>query len=373
MKTLSFLLQKELKQIFRNPTLLRMILIVPVIQLAILPLAADFEIKNINVVIIDHDHSTYARDLVNKITSSGYFILVDYGTNASKGFEYLESDEADVLLEIPPDFERNLIRENHQNLFLAINAINGTKANVGGGYLAQVIGDFNQDIRLEWYPGTNKTNGPTIETYALNWFNSMLNYQFFMMPGILVVLVTMIGAYMCALNIVKEKEVGTIEQINVTPIKKYHFILGKLIPFWLIGILVFTLGLFLVARLIYGIIPAGSLLLLYGYLALYLVAVLGIGLLVSTYSQTQQQAMSLAFFLMMIFMLMSGLFTSIESMPDWARVIAHLNPVTYFIEVVRMIVMKGSEFEHVAKHFIVMMGFALVFNTWAVINYRKTT
>jgi len=373
MKTLSFLLRKEFKQIFRNPTLLRMILAIPVIQLSILPLAADFEIKNINVVVVDHDHSTYSRELVDKITASNYFILIDYINNARKGFNYLESDEADVILEIPADFERNLVRENHEQLFLAINAINGTKANVGGGYLVRVINDFNQEIQLEWYQNGRASTPPVIESHSLNWFNPNLNYQFFMVPGILVVLVTMVGAYMCALNIVKEKEVGTIEQVNVTPIKKHHFILGKLIPFWLMGIVVFTIGLFLVARLIYGIVPAGSLILLYGYLALYLIAVLGIGLLVSTYSQTQQQAMSLAFLLMMIFILMSGLFTSIESMPDWARFIAQLNPVTYFIEVVRMVIMKGSGFGHVIKHFLIMAGFAILFNTWAIINYRKTT
>ncbi|MCV9386076.1 ABC transporter permease [Reichenbachiella ulvae] len=373
MRVLSFLLQKEFKQIFRNPTLLRMILAIPVIQLAILPLAADFEIKNINVVVVDHDHSTYSRDLVNKITASGYFVLVDYNNSMDKGFGYLESDVADVVLEIPPGFERNLVRENHEQLFLAINAINGTKANVGGGYLASVISSFNEEIRLEWFQKGMPAKSTVIEAQAINWFNPLLNYQFFMVPGILVVLVTMVGAYMCALNIVKEKEVGTIEQINVTPIRKHHFILGKLIPFWVIGIFVFTLGLFLVARLIYGIVPVGSLALLYGYLALYLVAVLGIGLLVSTYSQTQQQAMSLAFFLMMIFLLMSGLFTSVESMPPWARVIAQFNPVTYFIEVVRMIIMKGSGFQHVTRHFLIMAGFAAVFNTWAIINYRKHT
>lgn len=373
MKILSFLLQKEFKQIFRNPTLLRMILAIPIIQLSVLPLAADFEIKNINLVVVDHDLSTYSRELVNKITASGYFILVDYNNNSGKGFEYLESDDADVVLEIPVDFERNLIRENHDQLFLSINAINGTKANVGGGYLARVVSDFNEEIHLELFQKDHTSNTPVIGASVINWFNPLLDYKFFMVPGILVVLVTMVGAYMCALNIVKEKEVGTIEQINVTPIKKHHFILGKLIPFWIIGVFVFSLGLFLVARVIYGIVPLGSIALLYGYLGLYLVAVLGIGLLVSTYSKTQQQAMSLAFFLMMIFLLMSGLFTSIESMPAWARLIAHFNPVTYFIEVVRMIIMKGSEFRHVSRHFVIMGGFALFFNTWAIINYRKAT
>ncbi|MEL6557094.1 MAG: ABC transporter permease [Bacteroidota bacterium] len=373
MNTLLFLIQKEFKQIFRNPTLLRMILVIPVVQLAILPLAADFEIKNINVAIIDYDRSSFSRELTNKITASGYFVLVDHNSDAEQSFSYLESDEADVILEIPSGFERNLVRENQEQVFLAVNAINGTKANVGGGYLASVIGDFNQEIQLRWAHQQPLVQRKQIVSTVVNWFNPLLNYQFFMVPGILVVLVTMVGAYMCALNIVKEKETGTIEQINVTPIKKHHFILGKLIPFWAIGIFVFSVGLLIVARLIYNIVPVGSLGLLYAYLSLYLIAVLGIGLLVSTYSNTQQQAMSLAFFLMMIFLLMSGLFTSVESMPSWARTIAQLNPVTYFIEVVRMIVMKGSEWSHVTRHFLIMTGFALFFNSWAVINYRKTT
>ncbi|MFT5570930.1 MAG: ABC-2 type transport system permease protein [Cyclobacteriaceae bacterium] len=189
----------------------------------------------------------------------------------------------------------------------------------------------------------------------------------------LAILVTMIGAYMCALNIVKEKEVGTIEQINVTPIRKHHFILGKLIPFWVIGIFVFSLGLFIVARGVYGIIPLGSVVLLYAYLSLYLVAILGVGLLVSTYSQTQQQAMSLAFFLMMIFILMSGLFTPIESMPPWARLIAQFNPVTHFIQVMRMIVMKGSALKDIIFQTLAMVAFAIFFNVWALLNYKKTS
>ena len=149
MKTLSFLLQKEFKQIFRNPTLLKMIVALPIIQLIILPLAADYEIKNINVAVVDHDHSSFSRELTDKIVSSGYFILVDYGNNSRKGMELIESDEADIVLEIPSNFERNLIRENKEELFLAINAINGTKANVGGAYLSRIITDFNRDIQLK--------------------------------------------------------------------------------------------------------------------------------------------------------------------------------------------------------------------------------
>lgn len=371
MRTLKFLLQKEFRQIFRNSAIVRMITVIPIVQLIILPLAADYEIKNINISIVDHDHSTYAQQLVNRIIASGYFRLNDYSNTFTQSFNEFQKDNSDLVLEIPQSFEKDLVRENNSDVFLAVNAINGVKASVGSAYLTNIISGFNQDIRLEWLPQQKVNTIPTLEVATLNWYNPLLNYPFFMVPGILVVLVTMVGAYMCSLNIVKEKETGTIEQINVTPIKKLHFILGKLIPFWIIGIFIFSLGLFGVARLVYNIVPVGSLLLLYVFLAVYLIALLGIGLLISTYSATQQQAMSLAFFCMMIFMLMSGLFTSVDSMPEWAKWIARCNPVTYFIEVMRMVVLKGSGFNDIKYHFIIIAAMAVFFNTWAVINYKK--
>lgn len=372
MRTLLFLLQKEFKQIFRNTSILRMIVAMPIIQLIVMPLAADFEIKNINISIVDHDHSSYSRKLIDKIIASGYFKLNDYSTSFDQSFQEFQTDRSDLILEIPKDFEKGLVRENANTLFLAVNAINGTKASVGSAYLSRIISNFNADIRLDWIQPSRASISPVIEITSLNWFNSHLNYSVFMVPGILVSLITMIGVYMCALNIVKEKEVGTIEQINVTPIKKHHFILGKLIPFWVIGVFVFTLGLFGVGRLVYGIVPVGSIALLYAFLGLFLISVLGIGLLISTYSSTQQQAMSLAFFCMMLFMLMSGLFTSIDSMPEWAKWVANCNPVTYFIEVMRMVVLKGSGFHDIKTHFLIMTGFAILFNGWAVLNYKKT-
>ena len=373
MRTLKFLLQKEFRQIFRNRSLLPMIFALPIIQLLIMPLAADYEVKNINISIVDHDHSSYSQKIRNKIISSGYFKLADYGSSYNNAFKQIESDRSDLILEIPEHFEKNLVHEGHQKLFIAVNAINGTKASLGGAYLSRIIKDFNDNVRLEWLPQGRINNAATIEISSSNWFNPFMNYRFFMVPGILAVLVTMICVYMCSLNIVKEKEIGTIEQINVTPIKKQHFILGKLIPFWVIGMVVFSIGLFVVGRLVYGIIPLGSLLLLYGFLSLYLVAMLGFGLLLSTFSETQQQAMSIAFFFMMIFLLMSGLFTSVDSMPGWAKIIANCNPVTYFIDVMRMVVLKGSGFTDIKNHFLIMTVFAAIFNISAVLNYKKTS
>jgi len=203
-----------------------------------------------------------------------------------------------------------------------------------------------------------------------NWFNPSMNYKYFMVPGILVVLLTMVGASLSALNIVKEKEIGTIEQINVTPVKKYHFILGKLIPFWVIGLIILTIGL-AIARLAYGIIPLGSLFVIYCFAGLYLLAVLGLGLLISTITHNQQQAMLISFFLIMVFVLLGGLYTSIDSMPGWAKMITRINPIAYFVEVIRMVVLKGSGFSDISHHMVIMLCFAIVLNGWAIYSYKK--
>jgi len=370
MRTLKFILRKEFRQIFRDPGILRIILIMPVIQLLILPWAADYEIKNIKLAVVDHDHSEYSRQLINKITSSGYFILTDYSSSYEHSLEKIESDQSDLILQVPDHFEKDLVKEDEAKLFMTINAINGVKANLGGAYLRTIIQDYNKQVRTEWIQFPRFSPETQIEVTSSNWFNPLMNYKYFMVPGILVILLTMVGSNLAAINIVKEKEIGTIEQINVTPIKKFHFILGKLIPFWILGLLVLTIGL-TIARLAYGIIPAGSFLTIYVFAAVYLLAVLGLGLLISTYSVNQQQAMLLSFFLMMIFILLGGLYTSIDSMPEWAKWITRFNPVSYFIEVMRMVVLKGSSLADIKYHLLKMGGFAVVFNGWAIISYHK--
>ena len=370
MRTLKFLLRKEFRQIFRDPAIIRLILIMPVIQLLILPWAADYEVKNIKIAVVDNDRSEYSRQLINKITSSGYFILTNYSSSYPQSLEKVEKDEADIVLQIPQHFEKDLVKENAAPLFMAANAINGVKANLGTAYLRNILQDYNRTVRMEWIQLPKFSPETQIEVVSSNWFNPLMNYKYFMVPGILVLLLTMVGTNLTAINIVKEKEIGTIEQINVTPIKKYHFILGKLIPFWLLGLVVLTIGL-TIARVAYGIIPAGSFITIYVFAAVYLLAVLGLGLLISTYSVNQQQATLLSFFLMMIFILLGGLYTSIDSMPEWAKWITRFNPVSYFIEVMRMVVLKGSSLADIKYHLLKMFGFALVFNGWAVYSYKK--
>ena len=368
MRTLRFLLQKEFLQIFRDPAIIRIIFMMPIIQLIILPFAADYEIKNVNLGIVDHDHSTYSRRLVDKMTASGYFRLTDYAPSVSAALSAIETDKSDLMLVIPKDFERNLIRDNSATLQLNVNAVNGVKGGLGGGYAASIIRNFNEDIRIDWL----KSAPPLlpIQVQSSLWFNPNMSYKIFMVPGILAILVTMVGGFLSALNIVREKEIGTIEQLNVTPIAKWEFLLGKLIPFWILGLIVLAVG-FGVSKLVFNIVPVGSFALIFGYAAVYLLAFLGFGLLLSTFVDSQQQAMFIAFFFMMIFILLGGLYTNIESMPKWAQMATKFNPAAYFIEVIRMIVLKGSTFNDIKTQFVAVLGFAVAFNGLAVLNYSK--
>ncbi len=372
MRTLKFLLQKEFSQILRNKTIRLAIFVMPVVQLIIIPFTADYEVKNINLAVADHDHSVYSQQLISKITASGYFRLTDYTNSFKAAFKTIENDKADLILEIPSGFEKGLIKENEQKLFVAVNAINGVKAGLGGAYLGEIIKNYNNEIRLKWIAPETFSPFPVIDIRSSNWFNPEMNYYFFMVPGILAILVTMVGGFMSSLNIVKEKEAGTIEQINVTPIKKHYFIIGKLIPFWILGNIIFSIGL-IVAWVVFGIVPVGNMWVLYASISMYLFAILGFGLLISTFCDTQQQAMLIMFFFMMIFILMGGLYTPIESMPGWAKIISQLNPATYLIEMMRMIILKGSGFSDITPYLIKLGIFAIIFNSWAVFNYKKTS
>uniref|UniRef100_UPI003D7FACD1 ABC transporter permease n=1 Tax=Pedobacter sp. TaxID=1411316 RepID=UPI003D7FACD1 len=354
--------------------ILAVIFILPLFQLIVMPWAADFEVKNVNIAYVDHDHSSYSQQLENKIASSGYFKIVGNANSFKEGMALIEYGTADLVLEIPSGFERNLVREKSQKINLSVDAINGTKSSLGGAYLLQVIADFNSnlDVNIKSPNGQPQVPVAKISIKTTNWYNPRADYKNYMVPGILVLLLTMIAGFLSAMNIVKEKEIGTIEQINVTPIQKWQFILGKLIPFWIIGIIVFTLGL-IVMYVIYGIIPKGSLWVLYLLTAVYLIAMMGLGLLISTFSDSQLQAMFISVFFIMIFVLMSGAFTPVDSMPDWAVLISDLTPVTHFIKVVRLIVLKGAGLPQIKNELGYLALFAVVLNGFAIWNYRKTT
>jgi ABC-2 type transport system permease protein len=371
MKKIRYLVQKEFIQIFRNRIMLPILLVMPVVQLLLLSYAANFEVKNIRLHVIDHDRSTTSMQLINKLAWSDYFIIVAQSNDVKAGFTALEKETADVVLTIPPDFSKELFKYNQADVQLLINAINGTKAGLANGYLQAIIRDFNQQIRIEFMQAGQKLQLKQIAIEYRHWHNPQLNYKWYMVPGILVLLVTMIALFLTGINIVREKEMGTIEQLNVSTISKAQFIIGKLVPFWILALVELTIGM-LIAYFYFKVPFEGSLGLIFAFANLYLLVVLGMGMFVSTFSETQQQAMFVTWFFVVIFILMSGLFTPIEYMPEWAQTITKVNPIAYFISFMRMVMLKGSNFNDVAHLFGAITIYAIVINVLAIWNYKKT-
>ncbi|TXB64168.1 ABC transporter permease [Phaeodactylibacter luteus] len=360
MRAIPYIVQKEFLQIFRHRIMLPLIFVMPVLQLLVLSFAADYEVDNLRLHINDLDRSQASRQLVGHFQASPHFTLTG---NGAGGAGQIHRGEADLLLEIPLGFNRSLAKGNRAEVQVAADAINGVQAGLAQAYANAIVQSFSRQF-----------SGPTrglLSIETANWYNPGQDYQTFMVPGILVILVTLVGMFLSGMNIVKEKEIGTIEQINVSPIGKGAFIVGKLLPFWLIGMAELSIGL-IAGRLVFGLPLAGSLAIIFVFAGLYLFVVLGFGLLISTFTETQQQAMFLAWFFLIIFILMSGLFTPIESMPPWAQALTKGNPVAYFVDVMRLVLLKGSGWQDVQPHFGVMAVYAGAVNTLAVLNYQKT-
>lgn len=372
MKTILFIIQKEFKQIIRNKGMLPIIFVLPLLQLIILSNAATFEVKNIPFSYVDNDHSSSSRALIDKFRASSYFTVLPDFSSKRLADEAMEKGQVEVVLEIPLHFEKNVIKEKKTDLAVYINAIDGAKAGVENVYVNQVIAQFNQQIKVQAVQINGTTAQPMqVTTIPSFWYNNTLNYKTYMVPGILVLLITMLTLFLSGMNIVREKEMGTLEQINVTPIKKHQFIIGKLFPFWVLGMVILTIGL-IIAKLVFAVPIIGNIALIYLFSAVYLLVILGMGLLISNYTDTQQQAMFIAWFFVVVFILMSGLFTPIESMPNWAQNITLFNPIRYFVEVIRMVMLKGSGFKDIYIQFIVILFYAILMNTLAVLSYKKT-
>ncbi len=372
MKTILFIIQKEFRQIFRNKGMLPIIFVLPILQLLILSNAASFEVKNIAFSYIDHDHSRASRELISKFAASDYFKIKNEFQSKAVANEEMQQGKVDVILEIPIHFERNILKDKKSNLAVSINAIDGASAGIENVYITQVIGDFNQNLQTQLMQYNDKKLAPyqNITTIPSFWYNNTLNYKTFMVPGILVLLVTMLTLFLSSMNIVREKEIGTLEQINVTPIKKHQFIIGKLFPFWVLGLFILSIGL-TIAKLVFNVPILGNIGLIYLFTSVYLLVILGIGLIISNFTETQQQSMFIAWFFTVIFILMSGLFTPIDSMPQWAQDITLFNPIRYFVEIVRMVMLKGATFSDISFQFSVIIGYAFILNGIAVWSYKK--
>jgi ABC-2 type transport system permease protein len=373
-----FLLEKEFKQIARNRFLPKLILVYPVVMMILMPWAANLDVKDIRLCVVDNDNSTYSRRLTQKASGSEYFKEAIYLESYNEAISTIERGECDIILEIPSDFEKDLVNGVNRELSISSNAVDGMRGSIAASYLAGVVNDFSAELIESKIVNRGSSAAITaampssIEIVSLSKYNPSMDYKLFMVPGLIVIIITIIGGFLPALNIVSEKEAGTIEQINVTPVRKITFIFSKLIPYWVIGFIILTNTLIL-AKLLYGIVPVGSIFEFYLLSFLFLIVVSGLGLVISNNSRTMQQAMFVMFFFMLVMILLSGLFTPVSSMPIWAQVINSINPMKYFTEIMRMVFLKGSGLADLYKHIFIMFGFAGAFSLWAVLSYRKNS
>ncbi|MDD2622291.1 MAG: ABC transporter permease [Bacteroidales bacterium] len=371
MRTILILIKKEFIQIFRNPVLARLITILPLAYLFIFPFSADMEIKSLQLAIIDYDHSSFSREIRNTLKGSQYFKINDAIQTKPEAEKQMKKDKIDLIIEIPNQFEEKIFRQENPSIGITANAVNNMKASIGVAYIQQFLSDYMVHItKKQTY---NISNIPTqINPYTSRWFNKKMDYKNIFVPGILAVLVSMIGCMLSTLNIVREKELGTIEQMNVTPISKWQFFSGKLIPFWIIGMLEFGIGL-VIMNIVFDITIQGSVFLLLVFTAIFLVGMLGLGFVVSIFSKNQVQATYIMMFLFIIFILLSGLFTPIDSMPTWGQTVNIVNPIAHFMEILKYIILKGTRFQDLYAYFFGFSAFALIINAITITLYKNTS
>lgn len=371
MRTIFYLIRKEFLQIFRNKFISKAIFAVPIVQMLILVPAVTFELKNIKVVIIDKDMTSESRGLISKLNGSAFFKVKYLTFSENEANDLLHRNKCSMIIEIPSGFGKDIITGKQGKLLATIDAVNASSAELSWAYLNGVIRDYNADLIKKNISTIQLTPVSRIEINNRYWYNEMLNYKYYMLPGILVILVTAIGFLLAGLNMVREKEIGTIEQINVTPVRKYHFIISKMVPFLLIGLVDLALGL-IIGKIAFNIPFEGSILVMFLCSTIFMIAVLGLALFISTFSDTQQQYMFVAFFCMIIFILMSGIFTPYESMPMWAQDFNLINPVAYLMRINRMVMLKGSTIQDISRELYSLIIIAAAFTTLAVRRYRKT-
>ena len=349
MRAILFLIRKEFIQIVRDKATLAQLLMIPFIQLIVLSNAATFAITQTHVVVVDQDGTTTSRALAARLEGGGQFQVEFTTAGVAEAERALIERRASMIVHVPPHFERALVHDHAATVQVSVNAEEGAVAGLIAGYAQSIIADFARDLAATVaVPMREVGDAPAVAPPAAldirpkSWFNDTRNYKHYMVPAILVSLMTIIGTLVTAQNVARERELGTLEQINVTPITRTQFIAGKLAPAWITGMVLFTVGLTL-GRVVFGIPLRGPVWVVFLGAAVYLVVALGIGLFVSTVTRTQQQTMFVAFFILMIYLLMSGMFTPLESMPRWAQYVGAATPVRHFVWVMRAVLVRGGD------------------------------
>jgi ABC-2 type transport system permease protein len=373
-RTVFFLVRKEFLQIFRDRTTVFQIFMIPIVQLLVLANAATFDVKQVTMLVVDEDRTTISTGLVRRLEAGKQFRVVRYESSDADVDHALLDREVTAVLHIPRRFEEDLVRRGRAPVQLVLNAEEGATAGIVQSYASSILTSYAAELDRTLPTAGKAVAAPRVAPLDLRtqrWYNPTRNYKYWMVPALMVSLTTIIGLLLTAQNITRENELGTLEQLNVTPMTKIQFIAAKLIPFWILSMVIFSIGL-LIGWLVFGIPMRGSLLLVYLAAAVYLIVVLGLGLGISTITRTQQQAMFVAFFVILIFLLMSGLFTPVDSMPDWAQRVAEANPVKHFVSIMRAVLMRGAGLETVGWPILGLTVAGIAVLALAVIRYRKS-
>ena len=358
--TLKYLLRKEFTQIRRNSFLPRLIIIYPIVIMCVMPWIMNMEVKNITVDVVDNDRSTQSQQLVHEIEANKYFVFHGQQPTYAAALKNIEHSEADIAVVIPQNYSRDLTLGRIPQVLIAANAVNGTKGSIGSVYLSQVVS-------ANALPSAAAIQSKVATLYL---YNKHLNFKLFMIPALFAIIMMLMTGFLPTLNIVNEKETGTIEQMNVTPVSKWTFILAKLVPYWLIAFFIITVCLVL-AWAVYGIAPVGNIALIYLLAMLLALFFSSFGLIISNYSDTMQQAIFVMWFFVVILLLLSGLFTPTRSMPSVPYLTTYVNPVSYFIEAIRTVFIRGGSFSSIAHQVFALSGIALFMGGWAVMSYKK--
>ena len=362
MKTLKFLIRKEFLQIRRNAFLPRLIVIFPIMMMCVMPWVMNMEVKNVIVDVVDNDRTTRSQQLVHSIEASNYFIFNGQMPTYQDALNDIEMSRADIVVVIPQYYSRDLTQGKQPQVLIAANAVNGTKGAMGSAYLTQIV---TTNAMADMTSIQSKVS-------TLFLYNKGMNFKVFMIPALLAIVLMLMCGFLPTLNIVGEKEAGTIEQINVTPVPKWAFILAKLIPYWMIALFVIVVCL-LLSWLIYGITCQGPL-----WLVFLLAMVLALfwssfGLIISNYSDTMQQAIFVMWFFVVLMLLLSGLFTPTRSMPDWAYATTYVNPMHYFVDAIRTVFVRGGGLGSIAHQVLALLGISSIMAIWAVKSYKKNS
>lgn len=354
-----YLLEKEITQIRRNTFVPKLILFFPVMVMCVMPWVMNQEVKNIKVEVVDNDHSVISLKTVHKIEASTNFVFSGQPKSYQQAMGEMERSDVDLVVVIPRGFGRDVVNRSNPQLFVAANAVNGMKGSIGAGYVTQILASGSVGMMKDM---------TDISTLYL--FNKNLNYKLFMIPALLAMVIMLMCGFLPTLNIVGEKEAGTIDQINVTPVSKISFILSKLVPYWVIAAFVITVCLGISWGL-YGITCKGNIALVF-LLAMLLAGFFSaFGLIISNYSSTLQQSIMVMWFFIVILMLLSGLFTPTRSMPDWAYATTYVNPMHYFIDAIRTVFVRGGTLRDIAHQAAALLAIAVLMGVWAVLSYKK--